>query len=112
MFSRNKRLKIFFCIIFSFIFAAPILPQNSPKSISNPSHLFNVPMAEVLRSAEVCVSGGSSFGMESKSALIQNLAIGLGGIADAEIRLGGNCVVPVNDWMRKAVRSAEHRSEQ
>jgi hypothetical protein len=92
MFSRNERWKNFFYIVFSFIFTAPIFPQESPKTISNPSHLFNVPMAEVLRSAEVSVSGGSSFGMESKSALIQNLAVGL----------GGNCIIPVNDWMKKS----------
>jgi hypothetical protein len=34
------------------------------------------------------------------------------GIADAEIRLGGNCVIPVNDWMKKVSRSVKNRSEE
>jgi hypothetical protein len=87
--SRDGRSTVFTGIMLSFIFTESIFPQAGQKTISDPSRLFNVPMADVLRSAEVCVSGGSSFGMESKSALIQNFAVGLGGIAEAEISTAG-----------------------
>jgi hypothetical protein len=66
-----------------------MLAQEAPNRISNPSRLFNVPMADVLRSAEICLSGGSSFGVEGNSALIRNLSIGLGGIAEAEFSTSG-----------------------
>ncbi len=89
MFSRNARLKFVLQIILSLLLTGAVHPQEATRRISNPSRLFSVPMADVLRSAEVCVSGGSSFGMESRSALIQNLSIGLGGIAEAEISTTG-----------------------
>jgi hypothetical protein len=81
--------KVSVCILLLFIFGESASPQENSKSISDPSRLFNVPMADVLRTAEICASGGSSFGMESRSSLIRNLTFGLGGIAEAEISTAG-----------------------
>jgi hypothetical protein len=89
MLSKDNRLKFLFRFILSFMITGSVHTQEVTQRISDPSRLFSVPMADVLRSAEVCVSGGSSFGLESKSALIQNLSIGLGGIAEAEISTTG-----------------------
>ena len=91
----GRRKACFLCSIILFLSAGTAFPQSpqplqgNPKSISDPSRLFNVPMAEVLRTAEICVSGGSSFGMESKGSLIRNMIVGLGGIAEAEISTTG-----------------------
>ena len=89
MCTQDARVKFLFRFALFLVTAGSIRPQEAAQRISNPSRLFSVPMADVLRSAEVCVSGGSSFGMESSSALIQNLSIGLGGIAEAEISTTG-----------------------
>jgi hypothetical protein len=76
-------------IVFSVFFVPLVFPQQNPLSISSPSTLFNLPSMDVLRSAEICLSGGSSFGMESRSALVRNFTVGLGGIAEAEISTSG-----------------------
>jgi hypothetical protein len=89
MMSQDNRLKTFFFTVSLFAMTGVIHPQEAPKRISNPSRLFNVPMAGVLRSAEICLTGGSSFGVEGNSALVRNLSIGLGGIAEAEISSSG-----------------------
>jgi hypothetical protein len=89
MTSQNKKARIYFYIILLALLTKPIFSQENHKPISNPSRLFNLTTAGVMRSAEICISGGSAFGMESKSALIRNLTIGLGGIAEAEISTTG-----------------------
>jgi hypothetical protein len=89
---QDSRRKACFCTVFFILLSKSVFPQSpqgKPKSISNPSRLFNVPTAYVLRTGEILISGGSSFGMESKGSLVRNLTIGLGGIAEAEISTTG-----------------------
>ena len=81
--------RFFHRIIFLVVFAKPLLSQGEGLIISNPSKLFNLPAADVLRSAEICISGGSAFGRENRLKLIQNVTLGLGGIAEAEISTTG-----------------------
>lgn len=59
------------------------------QSASNPSHLFNIPTASVLRSLEFAFSGGSAFGIESGDALQKKLTVGFGGIAEIEFSSSG-----------------------
>jgi hypothetical protein len=55
------------------------LPQlsvsNEPLS---PSHLFNVPTAEVIDSRDISLMGASAIGMSSSRSLFGNIGIGLG----------------------------------
>jgi len=49
------------------------------------SRLFNVSTAEVLRSLDICLSGGGAFSAESERSFLGRAAIGLGDVAEVEI---------------------------
>jgi hypothetical protein len=49
------------------------------------SRLFNVSTAEVLRSLDICLSGGGAFSAESEHNFLGRAAIGLGDVAEVEI---------------------------
>ncbi len=55
------------------------------KYASAPTKNFSTPTGRVLRSMEVMVSLGSSFGIEENSGILGRLAIGLGSVAEVEI---------------------------
>jgi hypothetical protein len=59
------------------------------KSASQPSRLFSIPSADILKSMEISVSGGGAFGVEGGKALLRNFIIGLGGIAEVEFTSSG-----------------------
>ena len=58
---------------------------NRMKYASSPTKNFSTPTGQVLRSMEVMVSLGSSFGIEENSGVLGRLAIGLGGVAEVEL---------------------------
>jgi len=55
------------------------------KNASSPTKNFSTPTGRVLKSMEVMVSLGSSFGIEEHSGVLGRLAIGLGGVAEVEL---------------------------
>ncbi|HDP99440.1 MAG TPA: hypothetical protein ENN22_09710 [bacterium] len=55
------------------------------KYASAPTKNFSTPIGRVLKSMEVMVSMGSSFGIEENSGVLGRLAIGLGGVAEVEL---------------------------
>jgi hypothetical protein len=55
------------------------------KYASAPTKNFSTPTGRVLKSMEVMVSLGSSFGIEENSGMLGRLAIGLGGVAEVEL---------------------------
>ncbi len=55
------------------------------KYASSPTKNFSTPTGRVLKSMEVMVSLGSSFGIEENSGVLGRLAIGLGGVAEVEL---------------------------
>ena len=98
--SRSKKLLAIFCIflMFSLLFSQIAFGQEEKveqkikRSISNrikyastPTKNFSTPTGRVLKSMEVMVSLGSSFGIEENSGVLGRLAIGLGGVAEVEI---------------------------
>lgn len=85
-------------VIFSVIFSQISfgrqneLDQKIKKSIlsrikyaSAPTKNFSTPTGRVLKSMEVMVSLGSSFGIEENSGVLGRLAIGIGGVAEVEL---------------------------
>jgi hypothetical protein len=58
---------------------------NRMKYASSPTKNFSTPTGRVLKSMEVMVSLGSSFGIEENSGVLGRLAIGLGGVAEVEL---------------------------
>jgi len=70
------------------------LPLKLPRlSVSNeplnPSHLFNVPTAEVIDSRDISLMGASAIGMSSGRSLFGNIGIGLGNVAEVEFSTVG-----------------------
>jgi hypothetical protein len=59
------------------------------KSASQPSRLFSIPSADILKSMEISVSGGGAFGVEGGKTLLRNFIIGLGSIAEVEFTSSG-----------------------
>ncbi|MDW7679844.1 MAG: hypothetical protein SCK70_04730 [bacterium] len=55
------------------------------KYASAPTKNFSTPIGRILKSMEVMVSLGSSFGIEENSGMLGRLAIGLGGVAEVEL---------------------------
>ena len=55
------------------------------KYASTPTKNFSTPSSRVLKSMEVMVSLGSSFGIEENSGVLGRLAIGLGSVAEVEL---------------------------
>jgi hypothetical protein len=55
------------------------------KYASAPTKNFSTPTGRVLKSMEVMVSLGSSFGIEENSGMLGRLAIGLGSVAEVEL---------------------------
>lgn len=55
------------------------------KYASTPTKNFSTPTGRVLKSMEVMVSLGSSFGVEENSGMLGRLAIGLGSVAEVEL---------------------------
>lgn len=52
---------------------------------STPTKNFSTPTGRILKSMEVMVSLGSSFGIEENSSMLGKIAIGLGGVAEVEL---------------------------
>jgi len=85
-------------VIFSLIFSQISfgqqneLEQRIKKSIlsrikyaSTPTKNFSTPTGRILKSMEIMVSLGSSFGIEENSSMLGKIAIGLGGVAEVEL---------------------------
>ncbi|UCE06040.1 MAG: hypothetical protein JSW07_21030 [bacterium] len=85
-------------VIFSVIFSQIVFAQQTEwgqkfkktilsrmKNASSPTKNFSTPTGRVLKSMEVMVSLGSSFGIEENSGVLGRLAIGLGGVAEVEL---------------------------
>jgi len=53
--------------------------------VSPPTRNFLTPTGNILRSLEVMISAGSSFGIEESGSLLGKTAIGLGGIAEVQL---------------------------
>lgn len=60
-------------------------PAFAPVSYIPTYRLFTVPTADVLRSLDVCLSGGGAFSAESERSFLGRAAIGLGDVAEVEI---------------------------
>jgi hypothetical protein len=58
---------------------------RTPVPFIPTSRLFNVSTAEVLRSLDICMSGGGAFSAESQRSFLGRAAIGLGDVAEVEI---------------------------
>jgi hypothetical protein len=84
-FSRST-VRLAACVV-GFAMTAP--GMGAAARISKPTALFNLTTTDMLGSTDICLSGGSAFGMETGKALIRNIAVGLGGIAEAEISTMG-----------------------
>jgi hypothetical protein len=66
------------------------LPQLSVSDQPlSPSHLFNVPTAEVIDSRDISLMGASAIGMSSGRSLFGNIGIGLGKVAEVEFSTVG-----------------------
>ncbi len=97
--STKKIVKIISCLsIFSMMLFQIALAQQKEmeqkikktflsrmKYASAPTKNFSTPSGRVLKSMEVMVSLGSSFGIEENSGMLGRLAIGLGGVAEVEL---------------------------
>ena len=55
------------------------------KYASTPTKNFSTPTGRILKSMEIMVSLGSSFGIEENSSMLGKIAIGLGGVAEVEL---------------------------
>lgn len=55
------------------------------KYASSPTKNFSTPTGQVLKSMEVMVSLGSSFGIEENSSMLGRIAVGLGSVAEVEL---------------------------
>ena len=94
-----KKQSLCFTMILYFVvwivFSSTLFAQEKQRpfhflsNASTPSQLFNVPKVCVLQSLELAFSGGGSFGIDGGDALIRDFVIGLGGIAELELRTSG-----------------------
>ena len=55
----------------------------------SPSHLFNVPTAEVIASRDISLMGASAIGLSAGRSLFGNIGIGLGNVAEVEFSTVG-----------------------
>jgi len=86
-------IAMFNTIFFQFVFGQQNEIENKIKKsllsrikfASSPTKNFSTPTGRVLKSMEVMVSLGSSFGIEDNSGVLGRLAIGLGGVAEVEL---------------------------
>jgi len=86
-------IAMFNTIFFQFVFGQQNEIENKIKKsflsrikfASAPTKNFSTPTGRVLKSMEVMVSLGSSFGIEENSGVLGRLAIGLGGVAEVEL---------------------------
>lgn len=70
------------------LFADPDRPGFFDQ-VSEPSRLFSVPTASIMKSMEVTLSGGGLVSVEGNKAMIQKFNVGLGGIAEVEFATSG-----------------------
>ncbi len=81
-------------VISPFLFGELLADENSKlltsvfsriKYASAPTKNFSTPTGRVLKSLEVMISLGSSFGIEENSGILGRAAFGLGGVAEVEL---------------------------
>jgi len=95
---KNSKIVSFYLVSFSLMFFQLVsgqekeVEQKIKRSISSrfkyasaPTKNFSTPTGRVLKSMEIMVSLGSSFGIEENSGMLGRLAIGLGGVAEVEL---------------------------
>ncbi len=61
--------------------------EEADKELIDPKRLFVIPIADVLRSLEVNLGGGTSFGVKKEEArpFLGHIRLGLGGVAEVEL---------------------------
>lgn len=61
--------------------------EGADKELVDPKRLFVIPIADVLRSMEVNLGGGTSFGVKKEEArpFLGHIRLGLGGVAEVEL---------------------------
>jgi hypothetical protein len=61
--------------------------EEAAKELIDPKRLFVIPVADVLRSLEVNLGGGTSFGVKKDEArpFLGHIRLGLGGVAEVEL---------------------------